>query len=157
MANIDEYLAVSLNDYGILSYGKSISDFGAGTPHPQRLYQSWTYDLHTGRRITLASLVKPSSKKALLQLALKYMDPSYLADIQEWYENPQIGAERLTYLDLEEAFGLAPDGLTLVAELGPHVMPPTTITIPYAALRALLRPRTPLNRVLVARGLPPVS
>ena len=156
MANIREWMNVALNNYGILSYSKYISDFGAGASHPQNIYKSWSYDLHNGRRITLASLIKPGSKPALLRLALRYMDPSYLKDLQDWYDNPQEGAESLAYLDLEEVFGLAPDGLTLAAKLGPHSMGPTTIIIPYAALRPLLRPRTPLNRVLVAQGLPPV-
>jgi hypothetical protein len=156
LANMEDYMGITLNDYGILGYSKYISDFGAGASHPQNIYKSWSYDLHTGRRITLASLFKPGSRPALLQLALHYMDPSYLADIQEWYDNPQQGAEGLTYLNLEEVFGLSPAGLTLDADLGPHAMGPTTITIPYAALRPLLRPGTPLNRVLVAQGLPPV-
>lgn len=156
LANIEEYMGITLNDYGILGYSKYISDFSAGAPHPQNIYKSWSYDLHTGRRIKLASLIKLGSKRALLRLALKYMDPSYLTAIQEWYHNPQEGAEGLTYLDLEEVFGLAPDGLTLEANLGPHAMGPTTITIPYVALRPLLRPLTPLNRILVAQGLSPV-
>lgn len=156
LANVEEYMGLALNDYDLLCYGKYISDFGAGASHPQHIYQSWSYDLRTGRRLTLASLLRPGSTQALRKLALHYMDPSYLADIQEWYNNPQQGAEGLSYLDLEEVFGLAPDGLTLAADLGPHAMGPTTITIPYAALRPLLRPRTPLNRVLVAQGLKPV-
>jgi hypothetical protein len=157
MANIQEWLAITLNNYGILGYSKFISDFSAGASHPQNIWKSWSYDLYTGRRITLASLIKPGSKPALLRLALQYMDPSYLTDLQEWYDDPQQGAESLSYLHLEEVFGLAPDGLTLSDNLGPHSMGPTTITIPYTALRPLLRPRTPLNRVLVAQGLPPVQ
>ena len=156
LANVEEYLGLALNEYDILCYSKTISDFGAGASHPQHGYLSWSYDLRTGRRLTLASLLKPGSKQALRKLALHYMDPTYLADIQEWYDNPQQGAQGLSYLNLEEVFGLAPDGLTLDADLGPHAMGPTTITIPYAALRPLLRPGTPLNRVLVGQGLKPV-
>lgn len=156
LANVQEYLGIELNDYDLLCYSKTISDFGAGASHPQHGYLSWSYDLSTGRRLTLASLLKPGGQQGLRKLALHYMDSTYLADIQEWYHNPQQGAEGLSYLNLEEVFGLAPDGLTLDADLGPHVLGSTTIIVPYAALRPLLRPGTPLNRVLVAQGLKPV-
>lgn len=155
-ADIDEHINLQLNDYGILSYAKYISDFGVGAAHPQHVFESWSYDLHTGRRITLASFVKPGSTAALRRLALRHIDPDYLAGLQSNYEDSHAGAEHIKYIDWASEFGLTPEGLVVTSEIGSHAMGPVTITIPYAELRPLLRPRTPLNRALVARGLQPV-
>jgi len=155
--NIDDYrFHLDLNDYGILSYSKEISDYMVGSPHPNDRFESFSCDLRTGRRITLVSLLRPGRQRALRRLAVRYMDAHYRRAIQDWNKNPEAPAEYLESVDLTESFGLTADGLTLDANIGPHVMGSTTITIPYGALRPLLRPRTPLNRVLVARGLRPV-
>jgi hypothetical protein len=155
--NIDDYrFSLDLNDNSILSYSKEISDYMVGSPHPNDRFESFSCDLRTGRRITLASLLRPGRKPALLRLALRYMDAEYRTAIQDWNKSPEAPADYLESVDLEESFGLTADGLFLDANIGPHVMGSTTITIPYSALRPLLRPHTPLNRVLVARGLRPV-
>ncbi|MBF9220811.1 RsiV family protein [Hymenobacter ruricola] len=158
ICNIEDYgFGLDLNDYDILSYSKAVSDFMAGSAHPLNLFESFSCDLRTGRRITLASLLRPGREPALRRLALRYMNSRYRTDIEEWNNDPQAPAELLESVDLEESFGLTPEGLLLDANIGPHVMGSTTIIISYAALRPLLRPRTPLNRVLVARGLAPVQ
>ncbi|MGI4760663.1 MAG: hypothetical protein ACRYF0_08160 [Janthinobacterium lividum] len=155
--NIDDYrFRLDLNDYGILSYSKDISDYMVGSPHPNDRFESFSCDLRTGRRITLASLLRPGRQSALRRLALRYMDGQYRLAIQDWNNSPEAPADYLQSVNLAESFGLTADGLLLNANIGPHVMGSTTITSPYAALRPLLRPRTPLNRVLVARGLRPV-
>lgn len=155
--NINDYrFHIDLNDYGILSYSKEVSDYMAGAPHPDDRFESFSCDLRTGRRITLASLLRPGRQRALRRLAVRYMDNQYRLAIQDWNNDPEAPADYLESVDLAESFGLTADGLLLYANIGPHVMGSTSITIPYAALRPLLRPRTPLNRVLVARGLAPV-
>jgi hypothetical protein len=156
MADIEEGIVLTLNDYDILGYGVYISNFGAGSSHPQFVYQGRSYDLRTGQRLTLAGLLRAGREAALRRLALQYMDPEYRKELQEHHNNQQAPAKYLEYVELGESFALTPSGLLIVDELGSHITGPAYITIPYAALRPLLRPRTPLNRILVARGLPPV-
>lgn len=155
--SIKEELSLDLNDYGILSYSKYVSDYEDGGNHSGASFPAFTFDLRTGRPITLASLVKPGNRKALMRLALRYLDPNYRQELSNFYNSPSnADALKDDYDALKETFGLSPKGLTLQGLLGPYALGPTIITIPYAALRPLLRPRTPLNRVLVARGLQPV-
>ena len=149
---VKEYFTLYLNDYGILSYGKYVSDYGVGANHPGATFPFSTFDLHTGRPITLTSLLKPGRTKALHRLLVPYLqavDAEALRDVRN-------RVNTMTYDDLEDLFALSSEGLLVQAMLGPYAEGPTSITIPYAALRPLLRPRTPLNRVLIARGLKPV-
>jgi hypothetical protein len=149
---VREFFTLYLNDYGILSYGKYVSDYGVGANHPDAAFPFYTFDLHTGRPITLASLLRPSRIKALRRLLLPHLQ----AVDEEALRDRRKQVNTLTYDDLENIFTFSSEDLLIKAVLGSHAEGPTTITIPYPALRPLLRPRTPLNRVLVARGLKPV-
>lgn len=149
---INDYFTLYLNDYGILSYGKYVSDYAVGGNHPGAAFPFSNFDLHTGRPITLASLLKPGRAKALHRLLL----PRLQASDEEALQHTRNYINTMTISDLEDSFGFCSKGLLLEAMLGSYAEGPSTIIIPYAELRPLLRPRTPLNRVLVARGLKPV-
>jgi hypothetical protein len=149
---INEYFTMYLNESGILSYSKYVSDYAVGGNHPGAAFPFYTLDLHTGRPITLASLLKPGRTKALHHLILPHLQ----AADEEALQHVRHHINAMTISDLEDSFGLCSKGLLLKAMLGSYAEGPSTIIIPYAALRPLLRSHTPLNRVLVARGLPPV-
>lgn len=149
---INEYFTLYLNDYGILSYGKYVSDYAVGGNHPGAAFPFFNVDLHTGRPITLASLLKPGRAKALRRIIFQNLHAVDKEDLQDAHNS----LDEIEPSDLEGAFGLTSKGLLLESMLGSYAAGPSTITIPYAALRPLLRARTPLNRVLVARGLKPV-
>ena len=157
LLQIEDYeFALTLNDYDLLSYTRTVSTYADGANHPDSDSEEFSYDLRTGRRLSLATLLRRGSGPALKRLALRYIDQFYLHELREWHNDPQYQIEELDNLDQTKYFSLTPTGLGMTMRLGPHALGPTTIEILYAALRPLLRPRTPLNRLLVARGLPPV-
>lgn len=157
LLQIDDYeFGLKLNDYDLLSYTRTVSTDADGANHPDSSFEEFSYDLRTGRRLSLATLLRRGSGPALQRLLLRYMDQNYLQGLREWHNDPQYRIEELENLNQTDSFSLTPTGLSMTMILGPHAMGPTTIVIPYAALRPLLRPRTPLNRVLAARGLPAV-
>lgn len=154
---IDDYeFDIELNDYNILSYRRTVSTDANGANHPDSSWEEFSYDLRTGRRLSLATLLRRGSGPALQRLMLRYMEPNYLAALQEQGNDPLGNIEERETLHQTSSFSLTPSGLSMTMKLGSHAMGPTTIVIPYAALRPLLRPRTPLNRLLMARDLPPV-
>lgn len=158
IATIDKSLQVQLNDYGILSYSEYTSDYEGGSAHPSSSSTTFSYDMHTGRPITMASLFKPGSLGALDQLVLQHLEPQDTKLFFKYYDAQGTGTKAWHYINWEEPVWLTIEGLASDYALGfgADYQGTTRVIIPYAELRPLLRPRTPLNRVLVARGLAPV-
>ena len=158
IATIDKSLYLHLNDYGILSYSEYTSDYEGGSAHPSSSSATFSYDMRTGRPISMVSLFKPGSLGALDQLVLRHLDPRDTKLFRKYYNAPGTGDKTWHYLNWEEPVWLTLEGLASEYALGfgADYHHTAQVIIPYAALRPLLRARTPLNRVLVARGLPPV-
>ncbi|MGI4869611.1 MAG: hypothetical protein ACRYFX_00360 [Janthinobacterium lividum] len=165
-----------LNDFNLLSYqigrGRSFTGDSSRYDHWS---ESYLFDLLTGRELTLASQLRPGYERALRRLVRRHL----LHDSQfdfinrehraswDWRDAASKATNLVAlpaasrYDDNGHASGLCLTGSGLQAtypseELySPHKPDEQeyTINVPYAELRPLVRPGTPLARMLRARGL----
>jgi hypothetical protein len=158
-ADNESRLRVQLNDFYLLSYKLHFSDSPfAGTG--DHIENNVLLDLASGRRLTLASQFRPGYVVPLRRLLARQMRPAVIED------NPHLaGWEQLTDhgqlvklprlpMGTEDSaegegdtFLFTVQGLALATHRGP------AFTIPYRELRPLVRPGTPLARMLRARGM----
>jgi len=162
------YLAqVKLNDFGLLSYQLDYADSpfegsnGFGTVNV-------LLDLVSGRQLTITSQLKPGYQLPLRRLLAKRLLAGLpLHEDDYGLDNPKrYGWEHLTDhgqrvqlphlpafgsgegTDVGSIFSLNAQGLQIGGNLRTYL-----VTIPYAELRPLVRPGTPLARMLAARGM----
>jgi hypothetical protein len=159
------YLSVRLNDFNLLSYQNFYELFSIGGGRHNG-FENKLLDLATGRCISLASQFQPGYEPMLRRLLTNRLrrdfgQPSLPPD--------QPGApQRLLDLPTPEDVSFSGLALTgaglesshlpeeLYSVLGPEAKVysiPYPILIPYRELRPLVRPGTPLARMLAARGL----
>jgi hypothetical protein len=146
---------VRLNDFYLFSYQTSsyVRAYG-GTPDIAT--ESWLFDLRTGKQLTISSQLKPGYKHGLRQrLTWHFLhDPELAADraadLGEWATDEGSYTPLLILPDYNEALTLT--GAGLEAAYG-RQQSHTPILVPYRELRPLVRPGTPLARMLKARGL----
>jgi len=167
-------IAVRLNANYLLSYQTLyLADPCGGRPQPG--VKSFLVDLRNGHDLTLASQLRPDYElplrrvltRQLLAEAVGYDDSGDMARriAHVLKKNTLAGSEPLVELPLSIPESLTDEDLLLtdqgleasfsdVAVLGNlwSRFTPTTV-IPYAELRPLVRPGTPLARLLQARGL----
>jgi hypothetical protein len=143
-------LYVLLNDFGLFSYQlvfESRQTDGHGGRKDDQT--SFLFDLVSGRPLTVESQLRtdyemplrrllarqlpPDAKDNLCLTYITHDDPT-LAELPDW-------DMQLTTTGLEATYGAA------------QVCGPQTLHIPYRELRPLVRPGTPLARMLAARGL----
>ena len=142
--------AVTLDDYGLLSYNVWTQADYYGN-HPGNSQAGFIVDLRTGRLCLVQELLRPGTEPALLKLLARHLRHDYpeLAEEDDWHWK--------TVPPLPSSFTLTPSGLS--ANYGDYALTAysshyaNTTTIPYAELRPLVRPGTPLARLLAARGL----
>ncbi|MDO7877694.1 hypothetical protein Q5H93_23360 [Hymenobacter sp. ASUV-10] len=159
-------VAGRLNDFNLLSYQTSYwADPFGGRPQPGT--KSFLVDLVTGDSLTIASQLRPGYELPLRRLLTAHLLHDYSNTDAEWYwqQDDRPAAEQLVDLPrperetlTEEDFLLTGDGLEATYSpfsvyTSPGGMPPASVLIPYAELRPLIRPGTPLARMLAARGI----
>lgn len=149
---LDE-LTVSYNDHGLLSLASFHNGDYKDAVHPEHGAGSTTYDLRTGRALTIAELIRPGTDTSLSRLITRHL------------EQQDITAEDLlNHLDADatlaplpqQGLGIVDEGLEFTYtsyEILPYVYPPVTLVVPWAELLPLLRPTSPVARMLRARGL----
>lgn len=165
-------IAVRLNNDYLLSYQTLyLADPYGGRPQPG--VKSFLVDLRSGRYLTLASQLRPGYQLPLLRLLTRYLLAKPLGDngelthqlAQKLQAATPPGGEPLVALPLH-AYQQLTDEVLLLTDQGLEASfsdvvvlgnlwsrhTPTTV-IPYAELRPLVRPGTPLARLLRARGL----
>jgi hypothetical protein len=155
----EDQLCVQLNDFQLLSYQLHFWDspFEGTGDHSET---NVLVDLATGRRLTLASQLRPGYAVPLRRLLARQMLPTVLVDnpnLDGWEKLTDHGQPvKLPYLPLGtednaegegDTFLFTVQGLLLATHRGPEY------SIPYRELRPLVRPGTPLARMLKARGL----
>ena len=141
---------IMLNDYGLLSYSVWRNSYYYGA-HPEHDQEGFIVDLRTGEEWLAEELLRPGTERALLKLLARHLRHDYPEMTEEdhwdWEGVPP----------LPSSFTLTPTGLC--AGYGDYALAAysasyaNTTTIPYAELRPLVRPGTPLARMLRARGL----
>ena len=147
---VSENISVTLNDYGLLSYNVWMEGYYYGA-HPEHSQTGFIVDLHTGRQYSVKELLRPGAQPTLLKLLARHLRHDYpdMNEDDSWHWK--------TVPPLPSSFTLTPSGLcagysdyALAAYSASYA---NTTTIPYAELRPLVRPGTPLARLLRARGL----
>ena len=142
---------VRLNAFYLFSYQTSsyVRAYG-GTPDVGT--ESWLFDLRTGQELPIASQLKPGYKYGLRQrltwhfLHDPVLEPDRRAGLGDWTTDKGSYTPLLSLPKLNEALTLT--GAGLEAAYGQH----TLVLVPYRELRPLVRPGTPLARMLRARG-----
>ena len=160
------FVNVELNDFGLLSYQEDYSDSpfeGTGGFAKTNVL----IDLASGRQLTITSQLRPGYELPLRYLLAKRLRGEQLLEFDHGEDNPELyGWEQLTdhgrpvklpYLHhtgaeddtgIGETWVLCAQGLKIGEHLDAY-----RVTISYPELRPLVRPGTPLARMLRARGL----
>jgi hypothetical protein len=168
-------IAVRLNNEYLLSYQTLYVGDHYGGGRPEAGVKSFLVDLRRGRYLTLASQLRPGYQRPLRRLLTRQLLAEAAADAasgdivrrvtQVLKKDLPAGSEPLVALPLsaadqhtEEELLLAEQGLEAVftdSDLleSMHYGGAVTTVISYASLRPLVRPSTPLARLLRARGL----
>ncbi len=147
---INKRIEVTLNDYDLLSYNVwTLADYYGN--HPVNSSTGFIVNLRTGRQCLMPELLRPCTEPALRKLLARHLRHDY-PDMNEdnswnWKTVPP----------LPDSFTLTPGGLCAIysdyslAAYASHYA--NTTTVPYRELRPLVRPGTPLARLLQARGM----
>lgn len=153
-ANSTDRLTVTYNDHGLLAVSSYHEEYYQGTPHPNHSLETTIYDLRTGQVLALADLLQPGTDHALRQLITGALRTEMELGAAEVL-HPTEGDTATTELP-QTGVGLAAEGLVFDYtdnELGAYAYGMPSITIAWADLLPLLRPRTPVARMLRERGL----
>ena len=153
---------VRLNGFGLLSYQTSFIENPIGGTVSDGT-TSWLVDLRNGKFLTIASQLKPGYELSLRRLLSNH----FLHDEQfedytsqngwEWRDAQQNPSQLVSLPDIGEdeggALTLTANGLEAMYSSQMLRRWGTSVVIPYRELRPLVRPGTPLARMLAARKL----
>lgn len=147
-------LTVAYNDYGLLSLTSFYEGFYEGAPHPEHGAGASTYDLRTGRALTIAELIRPGTDTTLSRLITRHLESDEQISADDLMSTSTIegGFAKLP----EQGLGVVEQGLTFTytgSEILDIVHPPVTMLVPWAELLPLLRLDSPVARMLRARGI----
>jgi len=141
--------SVSLSQPTLLSLGELYSEYLTGAAHGGAALETWTFDLTTGHRITLAELFRPGSgylnvlsAESRTRLRALFHDPS-LDD----FINPGTTASAANF----QSWQLAPSGLRITFgqyQVAPYALGMPSIVIPWTTLRPVLNLRSPVAAFL---------
>jgi len=154
MANLyDQSLDVTLNEQDLLGCSTYTQEDVLEHRRAEHTWNNIVYDLRTGRQFGLLDMLRPGAYpivQRLLTAQLRRGDPTYAALLE-------LDSDLLPLPD--EDFALTPAGCQATYQTAPEDEPfyAYTVTLTWAQLRPLLRPGTPLDRLLKARGLPPAK
>ena len=151
---LSDQLTVSYDNYGLLSLASSHEGDYKDAVHPEHGAGAVTYDLRTGRALTIAQLIRPGTDTMLSRLITRHLesDEQVAADELMSIATIEGGFAKLP----AQGLGVVEQGLTFTytsSEILNIVHPPVTLLVPWAELQPLLRPDSPVARMLRARGL----
>jgi hypothetical protein len=144
----EETFEVLLNENKLLSLRLFHSEYTGGA-HPNYGASHVTFDLTTGDELTLDDLLKPGWRDIVTQLAE--------ASIREQHglkPNAPLNAEGPLFenaFELNDNWFLTAEGLGFSYdpyEIGPYAAGFIEPVIPFTQLKALIRPNSPLNRLV---------
>lgn len=147
---VSQSLGVTFNDFNLFSYSIWTEGYYYGA-HGEHSIEGFIVDLNTGEELLVDKLLQPGTEPALLKLLARHLRHDYpeLNEDDQWHWK--------TVPPLPDSFTLTPTGLR--AKYGDYTLTAyathyaNTTTISYAELRPLVRPGTPLARMLAARGM----
>ncbi len=157
---------VRLNDFQLFSYQTfSYARTYGGTP--DRTYESWLFDLRTGKELLVEDQLKPDYERPLQRLLTRHLlhDPAFqeAREAHEWdWRDDQDRPTALISLPDQDEEPLTLTGAGLEVTYSYWTMHnggagglerETVVLVPYRELRPLVRPGTPLARMLAARGM----
>ena len=151
---LQDELTVSYDDYGLLSLASSHEGNYRDAIHPEHGAGASTYDLRTGRALTIAELIRPGTDTSLCRLITRHLESDENIPADDLMSSSTIG-EGLARLP-EQGLGVVDQGLTFTyssSEILDIVHPPVTLLVSWAELLPLLRPDSPVARMLRARGI----
>lgn len=146
---LQESIDVTLNEADLLAYYSQRDEAYGGSGHGYLTQRNYLLDLRTGRPLHLASELRPGGQRRLRQLLTRHAQRDTTAhDLRDYLQNA------LLRLPAED-FSLQPAGCdAYYGSEGSHDGNSSSIqeTVSWAELRPLLRPHSPLWRLLRARG-----
>jgi hypothetical protein len=158
--DVDRGPRQTLNAYGLLNVweDETVNEYNGGRPHGET--RPRLYDLRAGRWLTLAELLRPraDSLHLLEQLAARHL----LREEADYQESQGRQASRFRSSDTTTValpqcgVGFSSQGLVLSYEYGEvayNIPGSIEVTIAYSEVLPLLRPSTPLARMLRERGI----
>jgi hypothetical protein len=134
-SSVRQTFSVSLSEPALLSLGELDTEYLAQAAHPIATLSTYTFDLRTGQRLTLADLFRPGSpylsvlsvqSRARLRVLLHL--PSF---------DSQIGAGTRPSASNFQAWQLVPSGLRITFaeyQVGPFFIGMPAIVIPWSSL-----------------------
>jgi hypothetical protein len=171
-ADVHVWVEIPLNDFGLFCYQTNYDALPFGGRH-QTDNQSTLFDVATGQTLTIASQLRPGYEQLLRRLLSHHLLHDATPELDEvnkehnnawsWRnkkENPS-QLVPLPELESDSADDLALTVEGLQASYSPYslfespggMIPTFSLTVPYRELRSLVRPGTPLARMLQARGM----
>jgi hypothetical protein len=171
-ADVHVWVEIPLNDFGLFCYQTSYDALPFGGRH-QTDNQSTLYDVATGQTLTIASQLRPGYERPLRRLLSRHLLHDATPELDEvnkehnnaWsWRNKKENLSQLVplpELETESADDLALTVEGLQASYSPYsifespsgMIPTYSLTVSYRELRPLVRPGTPLARMLQARGM----
>lgn len=149
-----ESIQVDFNDYGLLVITTMRENYSLGMAHPAHDISQQVHDLRSGHQLTRKAIFRPGTETALSRLIMQHLreDEHIMAgDLI----SPADADSTLVSLPGQE-FGVVPGGLEFQYndyEIAAYVYGPPSVVILYAELLPLLRPDSPVARMLRERGL----
>lgn len=145
-------ISVSYNACGVLSLLSNESTF-AGGPYPNNQLSISNYDLASGRAREVTDWLRPEKERELRELLTRYLLADRIGrDLLPASGTPGLEIKPYLIASLPE-LGLNQQGIyCLLDSFGaPHAVQQVQVTIPFAALRAYVRPGSPLAWAVAAR------
>jgi hypothetical protein len=124
-----------VKNYPFLSIRFTINSYAAGGAYPNVTHKVLNYDLKTGNPIVLSELFKVNSNymETIKKYSTEYLAKKIGQSVKEI--EPQ-----LTFNN----WNISPQGLVFTFDDFPHALGTQTVSIPYAQLKNILSPSTPI-------------
>ena len=153
---VEQDVRVWLNAYGLLSVseGEYVNEYNGSRPHAES--RPVLYDLRTGRPLTLAEVLRPGADTLLERLAAHQLRREQAKIAETSPCRPLDGADRVAISLPRNGVLFDCQGILLAyypGELGSGDCDSSDLSIPYPELLPLLRPDSPVARMLCERGL----
>ncbi len=147
-STFDAEFTIRLLDPEVLSIDFAFTYYTSGAAHPTTEVEAFIFDLASGRSLDLVDLVTgDSAPLAVAMLAAQQVaDALYGGDVDEvwsWVEDEAALLEQASFWLSDEALGVSFSQYAV----GPGVVGPVTVEIPFTALGVLIDPDGPIARL----------